>query len=115
VTKDLVTNDRVAAETALFLRAIRRDDEPVYREAQCEECDGTGYERCRLCHGEGTVDCMDCERGHGHDRNCDECNGSGSGAKCGVCHGSGAVADGEPWEGHPADVWTLAALRRMRL
>lgn len=114
-TTDLVTNDRTIAETALFLRALRHDDGPVLREDQCGTCLGTGKAWCARCDGDGTVECTCIDCGDVHDRKCGECNGSGVVGHCAECGGAGSVAHDEPWEGHPADRWTLAALRGMRL
>jgi DnaJ-class molecular chaperone len=60
----------------------------------CVTCDGTGFQKCIVCHGTGT--CHRC-RGSGKEPNpdfvrrygwtiCGACEGSG---KCRNCHGEG--------------------------
>lgn len=55
----------------------------------CSSCDGTGYEdydddNCRVCSGNGDVDCPNC-RGGGEEI-CQSCDGDGQ-LPCNTCHG----------------------------
>lgn len=64
-----------------------------YKDEECDNCGGRGYEECSECSGSGNVDCSNCS-GSG-DKECDTCDGSGEddeGDNCSECNGNGEIS-----------------------
>jgi DnaJ-class molecular chaperone len=93
-------------KTGVFRKLSARDG------VKCERCDGRGKEPCVECCSSGKVwkRCDHCSSG-GSRVDCPKC--AGRTAACHDCKGTGRVSHDAELKAHPADVWTVRAIRKL--
>ena len=115
-------------ENRSFHVALHGNTSEDEQEVECEACDGHGNVTCGDCDGHGEVKCEACD-GEGHYTEdgativeCDECKAECwvgcetcreyGDVDCAACGATGSITLATRL--HPADAYTLAALRQIR-